>query len=216
VLWEKNYLHCADTYTNAIMLALPFWWRLMQCLKVYSITREQKNLWNALKYSTAFPLVAAGYLRRHRPSLRHDRLFIMCAIIQSSYCYFWDVQMDWGLLSADRKAPFGYRMREPLLVTRNKWVYGLLCVFNFLLRFVWALSIFGGVAGRGGGMFFFEAVEILRRTVWAIFRIEWEVVVKVHRASYASLPLHIAGRDAGDSDDARSTDEMLPIKEPED
>ena len=61
--------------------------------------------------------------------------------------------------------------------------------------FVWALSIFGGVQGRGGGMFFFEAVEIVRRTVWAIFRIEWEVVVKVHRASYASLPLNVRHRD---------------------
>jgi hypothetical protein len=27
----------------------------------------------------------------------------------------------------------------------------------------------------GGAMFFFEVVEICRRTTWAIFRIEWEV-----------------------------------------
>ena len=32
--------------------------------KVFSQTGEQKNLWNALKYSTAFPLVYAGYLRK--------------------------------------------------------------------------------------------------------------------------------------------------------
>ena len=48
-LWERHWGGCADTYANALMLALPFWWRLMQCLKVYSVTREQKNLWNALK-----------------------------------------------------------------------------------------------------------------------------------------------------------------------
>ena len=82
-LWERHNASCADTYANAVMLALPFWWRLMQCLKVYSVTKEKKNLWNALKYSTAFPLVAAGSLRRHRPSLRHDRLFILCALVQS-------------------------------------------------------------------------------------------------------------------------------------
>ena len=70
-------------------------------------------------------------------------------------------------------------MREPLLVTRSKLVYVLLCVFALVLRFVWALSVFGGVPGRGLGMLFFESVEILRRTVWAIFRIEWEVVAKV-------------------------------------
>ena len=36
--------------------------------KVFSQTGEQKNLWNALKYSTAFPLVYAGYLRKTAPS----------------------------------------------------------------------------------------------------------------------------------------------------
>ena len=30
ILWERHWNHCADTYSNAIMLALPFWWRLMQ------------------------------------------------------------------------------------------------------------------------------------------------------------------------------------------
>ena len=73
--------------------------------------------------------------------------------------------MDWGLLVPDKRSPFGYRLREPLLVTKRKGMYVLLCIFNFLLRFVWSLSVFGGVSGRGAGMFFFEAVEILRRTV---------------------------------------------------
>lgn len=64
---------------------------------MYSVTREQKNLWNALKYSTAFPLVYTGYLRRHHPSPFHDRLFVLAAIVQSTYCFVWDLHMDWGL-----------------------------------------------------------------------------------------------------------------------
>ena len=32
-LWEKMNFSCADTHWNMLMLALPFWWRLMQCLK---------------------------------------------------------------------------------------------------------------------------------------------------------------------------------------
>jgi hypothetical protein len=71
----------------------------MQCLRVYRDTREPKNLWNALKYSTAFPLVYAGHLRRHQPSAAHDQLFLAAAVIQSSYCFIWDVLMDWGLPS---------------------------------------------------------------------------------------------------------------------
>ena len=214
-LWEAHYFSCADTYANALMLALPFWMRLMQCLKVYSVTGEQKNLWNALKYSTAFPLVYAGYLRRHRPSLRHDRLFALAAIVQSSYCFFWDVQMDWGLLRRDARAPFGWSMREPLLITKKKWVYFVLCAFNLSLRFVWALSLFGIATSPGGGMFFLESVEIVRRTVWAIFRIEWEVVVKIGSATYSSVPLKArAGDLRADSSlsDGSSDLEMLPMK----
>jgi len=36
-------------------------------------------------------------------------------------------------------------------------------------------------------MFFFEVVELARRTVWAVFRIEWEVIVKVHLPSGQDL-----------------------------
>jgi hypothetical protein len=193
-LWVANYQTCADTVANALMLAAPFWWRLMQCLKgaanartpspirqpirapakcmharrdlcrqpaplcvvsslvgsgcgciaVYSITREQKNLWNALKYSTAFPLVYFGYWRRHAPSPLHDRYFAVAALIQSTYCFIWDVHMDWGLLRRDRRSACGVSLRQPLLVTRHKWVYGGLCMVNLMLRFAWALSIFGG------------------------------------------------------------------------
>ena len=38
-------------------------------------------------------------------------------------------------------------------------------------------------------MLFFEMAEILRRTVWAVFRIEWECVVKVHRLSHDTRAL---------------------------
>jgi len=62
-----------------------------------------------------------------------------------------------------------------------------ICAGDLVLRFIWALSIFGGVPGRGFGMFFFEVVELARRTVWAVFRIEWEVIVKVHLPSGQDL-----------------------------
>lgn len=32
-LWEGNYSTCSSSVANALMLAAPFWWRLMQCLK---------------------------------------------------------------------------------------------------------------------------------------------------------------------------------------
>jgi len=190
-LWNNYYSECSNGTWNALMLALPFWLRLMQCFRVYSETKEQKNLWNALKYSTAFPLVYAGYLRKQSPSLAHDRFFVLCAIVQSSYCFIWDVLMDWGLpmrARHDMEGIMGWKWRTPLVITRSKLVYVLLCVFNLSLRFIWALSIFGGVPGRGFGMFFFEVVEMLRRTVWAVFRVEWEMVAKIYFKDPTQIP----------------------------
>jgi hypothetical protein len=57
-------------------------------------------------------------------------------------------------------------------VSKRQWAYYLLALFNLCLRFIWTLSIFGHLPGRGGGMFFIEVAEIARRTAWAIFRIE--------------------------------------------
>merc|ERR1719253_2247291 len=82
---------------NASALALPFWVRLFQCLAVYRQTGEVKNLWNAAKYATAFPLVYAGYLERASPSPFSRQLFVAAAIVQSSATFGWDVVMDWGL-----------------------------------------------------------------------------------------------------------------------
>ena len=53
-------------------------------------------------------------------------------------------------------------------------LYGLLVFFNFSLRFIWTLAVFGHAPTRGLGMLNFELAEIARRTVWAVFRIEWE------------------------------------------
>mmetsp|Transcript_9873 Transcript_9873/g.15806 ORF Transcript_9873/g.15806 Transcript_9873/m.15806 type:complete len:474 (+) Transcript_9873:81-1502(+) len=192
-LWGDYHDHCTDSYSNMLMLALPFWFRLMQCLKVYSQTKEQKNLWNALKYTTAFPLVYAGYLRNQEPSPEHTRFFIFSAVVQSSFTFVWDILMDWGLperpASVSIRSCFGFGLRERTLVSRQRHIYVSLCVGNFLLRFAWTLSTFGGIASHGVGMFFFEFIEIIRRTVWAVFRIEWELVRNADkRSSRSSAP----------------------------
>merc|ERR1712046_331465 len=140
-LWSLYHDSCTDSLANPIALALPFWLRLMQCLKVYSQTREQKNLWNALKYSTAMPLVYFGYMRNLDPSQSHRLLFIAAAVVQSTFTFIWDVLMDWGLLqrvaaninfSGPPNACCRLTLRERLLVSQQKYVYLTLCGGNLL------------------------------------------------------------------------------------
>ena len=44
-------------------LALPYAWRLAQCLRVYRDTGARPQLFNALKYSTAFPVILFSALK---------------------------------------------------------------------------------------------------------------------------------------------------------
>lgn len=37
-------------------LALPYFWRFVQCIRVFLDTGARPQLWNAVKYSTAFPV----------------------------------------------------------------------------------------------------------------------------------------------------------------
>lgn len=39
-------------------LALPYFWRLIQCIRVFVDTGARPQVWNAIKYSTAFPVSA--------------------------------------------------------------------------------------------------------------------------------------------------------------
>ena len=186
VFWEETRGDCVTSELNAWALALPFWCRLFQCLHVLRKTGEQKNFWNACKYATAFPLVYAGYLDRYEPSDYTRRLVVATAVAQSSATFAWDLFMDWGLFKKRRGALLcglfePGAMREPKsLVFKGLsdgaivCLYGLLVFFNFSLRFIWTLAVFGHAPTRGLGMLNFELAEIARRTVWAVFRIEWE------------------------------------------
>ena len=59
-----------------------------------------------------------------------------------------------------------------------------------------------------------QAVEIVRRTVWAIFRIEWEYVVKVIPSErYMSVPLNSPCCQATPDTMSEGSDiETMPIK----
>ena len=44
-------------------LCLPYLWRLLQCIRVHSDTGNRAQLFNALKYSTAFPVIVLSSIK---------------------------------------------------------------------------------------------------------------------------------------------------------
>jgi hypothetical protein len=99
----QGVLHCYSELTAALM-CLPYWWRFLQCARKFRDTGDaMPHLANALKYSTAFPPIAVdrfgGVLVRSQMLTAEGRhqLWLCCALLNTCYCCFWDVAMDWGL-----------------------------------------------------------------------------------------------------------------------
>lgn len=76
--------------------------------------------------------------------------------------------------------------REPSVLLRSSspmlfpiWCYQGAVVLDLILRFTWSLKLSSHlhhVVDIEAGVFFLEALEILRRTAWVYLRVEWEHV----------------------------------------
>lgn len=95
--------HCSSMLL-AVMMAAPYWWRLQQCLRRYADTQDAfPHLANALKYCTAFPLIIVDRFgtifvgNKLMTQSEQQRLWFACNLLNGTYCFVWDVTMDWGL-----------------------------------------------------------------------------------------------------------------------
>lgn len=115
---------------------------------------------------------------------------------------WWDVIMDWGLLVGSGTH---WRLRQRRLYPSKTFYWGLICV-NALLRFGWTLTLVptrylsaAGVLMRDQSVTtpLLASAEIIRRSLWALVRVEWESV-----------------KDAKAQDDIEDKDEaMLPMQQ---
>ncbi|KAJ6289862.1 hypothetical protein OIU78_025723 [Salix suchowensis] len=89
-----------------VALVLPYIFRLFQCLRQYKDTKEKTTLLNALKYSTAVPVIFLSALKYHvlldRWTSFYRPLWLLSGVINSLYSFYWDVTRDWDLSSFSR------------------------------------------------------------------------------------------------------------------
>ncbi len=82
-------------------LSLPYLWRFCQCIRVNKDTGNAAQLYNALKYSTAFPVVLFSYMNYHTDEQTwatfYRPLWVLSALLNSAYSYYWDVERDWDV-----------------------------------------------------------------------------------------------------------------------
>lgn len=106
---------CGGQYIVPIIISIPSIIRLRQCLIEYMRVRKSpqkspgqgwggQHLANALKYSSAFPVIVLSALQRGydpgRIGLSQTglyRLWLISLFLNSFYSFYWDVAKDWDL-----------------------------------------------------------------------------------------------------------------------
>ncbi|KAI7903246.1 EXS family-domain-containing protein [Cokeromyces recurvatus] len=196
-----------------LLIGIPYLIRLRQCITEYIEFKEKRHLLNALKYASSIPVVIFSALYRkatiyiaemgtvptHWP-LKEDtifRIWILLVFINSMYSFWWDISVDWNLINVTldsqqhQKKTTLLSSSTPLIHFRRQLYfpqtscYILAIFFDFLLRITWSfkLSSHFYIRKLDTSLFLMGLLEILRRWIWVIFRIENEWVKKVYSVS---------------------------------
>jgi len=177
---------------DPIIAALPLFFRAMQCLRRYADTdagafewKRFRHIANFGKYCTSLVVVFIGAMHGSRSVSR-----ITMAALATVYSATWDIKMDFAI---DRETLAGRKQGRVF----SPKVYISACVADIILRLVWVLSLFPiGVLVNGlTNRLLFRAVisglELLRRSMWFILRVEHEQdalqLLKEKRDSESSL-----------------------------
>jgi len=195
-----------------ILPILPYWWRFAQCLnKLYYTRNFNPHGINAIKYSTGI-IYCTVYLANtmngsHNPWSRIFILGISCHFVNAIYCWVWDVRMDWGLWQ-DKAL-----LREELLL-HSSWKYYAAMVFDFFARLIWIPQIWFSKLfddTQAYPIAIFALIEIIRRSIWVFFRIEWEVMSNFENYRVIDFVPRLAAKSTIDMSDGQSKESPVLI-----
>jgi hypothetical protein len=192
---------CGGQFMVPLILCIPYLIRFRQCLIEYfrvqranakgSLTGQGwggQHLANALKYSTAFPVIILSAMQRSYEPGKYGlseaglfRVWLFFVLVNSMYSFYWDVAKDWDLTlfssTQERSSP-----EHPWALRRHRYfhakeIYYFVIVLDFLLRCTWSIKLSPHLDHYNdveGGIFLMETLEVLRRWVWIFLRVEAE------------------------------------------
>jgi len=202
-LWKHSYIY--KSILVPILTLLPLWLRFVQCLRRAVETGQRwPHFCNALKYCSAMAVISFSVFI---PDIKYYTLWIISFTGATLFQYWWDVHQDWGLL-VPRNSPLASGLilpgtdkavRTPLLMGSVSF-YVIIAFINLILRFAWALTLLdfspdtdndehvnGDISSSNEykkSLFLYNlypimaALEVFRRMVWSILRVEWEQIEK--------------------------------------
>ncbi|CAM9201053.1 unnamed protein product [Ascophyllum nodosum] len=167
-----------------VFASCPYWVRVRQCWTQLSAEvdaqRRRLLMINVGKYMSAFPVIwLTGYqaIRQDGGMISSSALgncIVAAALFNSMYSFAWDVRMDWGLGQPGAKR---WGLRNSLLISpEDPWPYYVAVGLDFVLRLTWLARLADGWFRYRDLVLTLELIEVLRRSMWTVFRLEWECV----------------------------------------
>lgn len=150
------------SWVTPALISIPLVIRFIQCCRKYKDMWIDRDLINALKYAIAITAIfSSSWAIIHEKTSLALATWIFLATISAIFSYYWDVTNDWNVYSKEKIIPRKYMK--------------LAIVANLLLRFNWILTISTLVLFNQSMISFaFGCLEVIRRYMWAIFRMELE------------------------------------------
>eukprot|EP00210_Caulerpa_lentillifera_P006607 g6312.t1 len=157
-------------------LAFPYLIRMIQCLTTFIRDHDRVQLFNALKYFTAFPVVFSSMMK-HRVSSNDwiviwNRVWILASILNTGYSYYWDLEMDWDIFQQirnDKRSSTSTRIK-PLYSPH--WIYSFALMTNLIIRVAWIYKLSLHLHYIQGIHLLVALLEVYRRSQWILFRFE--------------------------------------------
>mmetsp|Transcript_3649 Transcript_3649/g.6217 ORF Transcript_3649/g.6217 Transcript_3649/m.6217 type:complete len:188 (-) Transcript_3649:35-598(-) len=167
------------------MMFAPYWWRFWQCINKWYNQKNRMQLVNACKYLSKF-LAPIAVLSGCSKLIERDGVYESSywyyfggQMITTIFCLYWDFRWDWGLFIG--KTPETRFLRDDTKFS-NRFYY-ICMLLNTVFRFWWLIQMVYVINFETEETFVEKAemvtfvsmmAEAIRRTVWAIIRVENE------------------------------------------
>jgi len=207
---DELHQHCEQNYVKYvawIIAPLPLYWRFTQCARRWRDTGNRDHALNMLKYGLWLWCIHLHLLYNYKymfskkyTEIRFYRtLTLYFWILSLSYTLYWNYNMDWGILR-----------RKNCLRKRffPSYYYYIAAVFNFLAIYgpIWSIISEASISSSVSLMpeiytTIFAALEIIRRSIWSILRMENEIVTNTGKFRPVNLiPLPRASNELSKPD----------------
>ncbi|KAF9674411.1 hypothetical protein SADUNF_Sadunf10G0124500 [Salix dunnii] len=171
-----------------IVAVIPYWSRLLQCLRRLFEEKDPMQGYNGLKYFLTIVAVCLRTAYSINKGVGWRAIAWTFSVIAAVIGIYWDVVFDWGLLQRHSK---NRCLRDKLLVPHKSVYFGAM-VLNVLLRFAWletVLNLRVTSLNRETMIALMASLEIIRRGMWNFFRLENEHLNNVGKyRAFKSVP----------------------------